>query len=343
MKQLLNTLFVTTQGAYLHKEGASVIVTVEHQVVLRVPVHTLSGLICFGNVMCSPFLLAHCAEHGVAVSFLTENGRFLARVSGKISGNVLLRRQQYRAADDVDRSLNIARSMVIAKTANARTVMQRAMRDHMEKPGMEQMTPAINRLGGIVQECMTAKSLDELRGREGDAGREYFGIFKHLIAVQKESFMFAERSRRPPLDPVNALLSFVYVLLAHDCVGALEGVGLDPQVGFLHRDRPGRSSLALDLMEEFRAFFADRLVLSLINLRQVSSKGFKRTESGAVEMNEDTRKAVLVAYQKRKQDEIKHPFLNETMPIGMLMHAQALLLARHLRGDLDGYPAFIWK
>lgn len=343
MKRLLNTLYVTTQGAYLNKEGASVVVSIESEERLRLPIHTLTGIVCFGNVLCSPFLLGHCAENGVALSFLTENGRFLARISGKVSGNVLLRRQQYRLADDAAATLTIARSMVAAKAANARTVLQRALRDHEAKDGAEMLTPTVIRLGRIAAEVMEARTLDELRGREGDAGREYFSVFDQLITTQKEKFRFEDRNRRPPLDPVNALLSFVYVLLAHDCVGALEGVGLDPQVGFLHRDRPGRSSLALDLMEEFRPFFADRLVLSLINLRQVSGRGFKRTESGAVEMTDDTRKEVLAAYQKRKQEEITHPYFGETMVVGMLMHAQALILSRHIRGELDGYPPFIWK
>lgn len=343
MKRLLNTLYVTTQGAYLSKEGASVIVSIEKKEQLRLPIHTLSGVVCFGNVMCSPFLLGHCAENGVALSFLTEYGRFLARVSGKVSGNVLLRRSQYRMADESEATLSIARALVAAKTANSRTVLQRALRDRNTSDAEDVLTPVIRRLGRIAKEVLSATDLNQLRGSEGDAGREYFGVFDQLIAAQKETFQFKDRNRRPPLDPVNALLSFVYVLLAHDCVGALEGVGLDPQVGFLHRDRPGRTSLALDLMEEFRPFFADRLVLSLINLRQVNGKGFKRTESGAVEMTDDTRKTVLMAYQKRKQEEIKHPYLSETIPVGLLIHAQALLLSRYIRGDLDGYPSFIWK
>lgn len=343
MKRLLNTLYVTTQGAYLNKDGASVVVSVEHMERLRLPIHTLSGVVCFGNVLCSPFLLGHCAENGVALSFLTENGRFLARVSGKVSGNVLLRRQQYRMADDEEATLKIARTVVAAKAANSRTVLQRVLRDHANKVATDKLTPAITRLGRIAAEVMDAPRLDTLRGNEGDAGREYFEVFDHLITAQKQAFQFKDRNRRPPLDPVNALLSFVYVLLAHDCIGALESVGLDPQVGFLHRDRPGRSSLALDLMEEFRPVFADRLVLSLINLKQVNGRGFKKTASGAVEMTDDTRKAVLMAYQKRKQEEIKHPYLGKNMAIGLLPYAQALLLSRHIRGDLDGYPSFIWR
>lgn len=343
MKKFLNTLFVTTQGAYLNKEGESVVVSVKREVKLRVPVHTLGGVVCFGNVSCSPFLLGHCAENGVAISMLTENGRFLARVQGSISGNVMLRREQYRRADVPAAALVVARSVVAAKVANARTVLQRGLRDHGEKESTEGIQPAVVRLGRLVDEVMACNDIEQLRGKEGDAGREYFGVFNQLITAQKDSFAFSVRSRRPPLDNMNTLLSFTYTLLAHDCVGALESVGLDPQVGFLHADRPGRPSLALDLMEEFRPYFADRLVLSLVNLKQVQASGFKRSESGAVEMDEDTRKALLVAYQKRKQEEIRHPFLDETMPVGLLFYAQALLMARHLRGDLDGYPPFIWK
>lgn len=343
MKKFLNTLFVQTQGAYLNKEGESVLVSVDNEVKLRVPIHTLGGVVCFGNVLCSPFLLGHCAENGVGVAMLTERGRFLARVQGPISGNVLLRREQYRRADDLTASADIARSILLAKVANGRTVLQRAVRDHAGKAGIENLEPAIIRMGRILEEIRETRELDGLRGKEGDAGRVYFEAFDPMITAQKEDFFFRERSRRPPLDNMNALLSFLYTLLVHDCVGGLESVGLDPQVGFLHRQRPGRPSLALDLMEEFRPFLADRLALSLVNLKQVQASGFRKTESGAVEMDDDTRKTLLIAYQKRKQEEVQHPFINESVQIGLLMHVQALLMARFLRGDLDGYPPFIWK
>ncbi|MDZ4198553.1 MAG: type I-C CRISPR-associated endonuclease Cas1c [Kiritimatiellia bacterium] len=343
MKKFLNTLFVSTQGAYLNKEGEAVVVSVEREVRLRVPVHTLGGIVCFGNVLCSPFLMHHCAAHGVLISFMSEHGRFLARVQGPVSGNVLLRRAQYRAAETAATRLELARSFVLGKIANGRSVLQRALRDHGEKGGLDLVDFAVKRLSAMVRPIQAAADVDALRGYEGDAGHIYFSVFDSLITAQKDAFSFQERTRRPPLDPVNALLSFVYTLLAHDCVAALEGVGLDPQVGYLHADRPGRPSLALDVMEEFRPVFADRLVLSLINLKQVSAKGFKRTESGAVEMTEDTRKTVLVAYQQRKQEELMHPFLEESAPLGLFFHLQALLLARHLRGDLDGYPPAIWK
>ncbi len=343
MKKHLNTLFVTTQGAYLAKEGETIVVKVEREVRLRLPVHTIGGIVCFGNVSCSPFLMGFCAENGVGISFLTEHGRFLARVQGPVSGNVLLRREQYRRADDLRASANVALAVLTGKIANSRTVLQRALRDHADKMAAEEVGFAVKRLSNHLDLLTEDKPLDVLRGCEGDAAHIYFSVFDHLIVAQKEDFSFQERNRRPPLDNVNALLSFIYTLIVHDIRSALETVGLDPAVGFLHRDRPGRPSLALDIMEEFRPFLADRLTLSLINLRQIQGKGFKKSDSGGVLMTDETRKTVLVAYQERKQEEILHPFLDEKVTIGLLFHTQALLMARYLRGDLDGYPPFIWK
>lgn len=343
MKRHLNTLFVTTQGAYLSKEGETVVVRVENETRLQVPLHTIGSIVCFGQVSCSPYLMGFCAEKGVAISFLSEHGRFLARVQGPVSGNVLLRRQQYRWADDPVRSANMARAVIIAKIANCRTVLQRALRDHSEKLEGDSMRRTITLLGHRLKLCQHETTLEVLRGIEGESAQAYFNVFDHLIVSQKETFKFEKRNRRPPLDNVNCLLSFLYTLLVHDARSALESVGLDPAVGFLHRDRPGRPGLALDLIEEFRPFLADRLALSLINLRQVQDKGFKRMESGAVVMDDDTRKTVLVAYQERKQEEMLHPFLEEKMTVGLLMHMQAILMARHLRGDMDGYPPFIWR
>jgi len=343
MKKMLNTLYVTTQGAYLAREGETVLVRVEKETKLQLPIHTLAGIVCFGQVSCSPFLLGLCAERGVGVSLLTEYGRFLARVQGPVSGNVLLRRQQYRWADDEVRSIDLARAFIIGKIANSRTVLQRAMRDHGEKAGMEALEEASARLRFSLDQLPAVSSLNALRGIEGDAASAYFGVFNCLITSQTDDFHFHERSRRPPLDKVNCLLSFVYTLLMHDIRSALESVGLDPAVGFLHRDRPGRASLALDLMEEFRPVLADRLALSLINLGVMKKSGFTQAQTGGVMMDADTRKSLLVAYQKRKQEEINHPFLNEKVEIGLLPFVQALLLARHLRGDLDGYPPFIWR
>ena len=343
MKRLLNTLYVTTQGAYLAREGETVLVRVERETKLQIPVHNLGGIVCFGQVSASPPLMGLCAERGVAISFLTEHGRFLARVQGPVSGNVLLRREQYRRADDGEDSAEIARCMVVAKIANCRVVLQRAARERPDEKGVESLSEAAAQLAQHLRDLDEKVPLDTIRGKEGDAARRYFGVFDHLITAEKEAFAFHERSRRPPLDNMNALLSFTYTLLVHDVSAALEGVGLDPAVGYLHRDRPGRPGLALDMMEELRPYLGDRLALSLVNRREVKGSGFKRTESGGVMMNDETRKALLVAYQKRKQEEIKHPFIGETISLGLLPHVQALLLARYFRGDLDGYPPFFWR
>jgi CRISPR-associated protein Cas1 len=276
MKKLLNTLFVTTQGAYLSKEGETVAVKINDEIALRVPVHTLGGIVCFGQVSCSPFLMGFCAENQVAVSFLTENGRFLAKVQGPVSGNVLLRREQYRRADDLQTSSQIARAMLTGKIANCRTVLQRALRDHSGKIDTDAMSRASQTLANSIRRLQTEYPLDIVRGIEGESANAYFEVFDHLITAQKNDFSFHERNRRPPLDKVNCLLSFLYTLLMHDVRSGLESVGLDPAVGFLHRDRPGRYGLALDLMEEFRPFIADRLTLSLINLSQVQAKGFEK-------------------------------------------------------------------
>jgi CRISPR-associated protein Cas1 len=343
MKKHLNTLFVTTQGSYLFKEGETVAVNIEKEVRLRIPIHTIGGIVCFGQVSCSPYLLGFCAENGVGISFLTEHGRFLARVQGPVSGNVLLRREQYRKADDPNATREVARAVLTGKIANCRSVLQRALRDHGEKITDNKVELAVKRLTFCLDSIRTEQSLDVVRGFEGDAARIYFAVFDQLITAQKDSFFFHERSRRPPLDNVNCLLSFLYTLVMHDMRSALESVGLDPAVGFLHRDRPGRPGLALDMMEEFRPFLAERITLSLINLKQVNDKGFKKAEAGGVLMNDETRKEVLVAYQNRKQDEIVHPFIDEKVTIGLLFHVQALLMARYIRGDIDGYPPFIWK
>ena len=343
MKKHLNTLFVTTQGAYLGKDGETVAVKIEQKTVLRIPIHTLDGIVCFGSVGCSPYLMGFCAEKDVAISFLTEYGKFLAMVKGPVSGNVLLRRKQFRMADKPDVSAQVAGFVLTGKLANCRTVLERCLRDHSEKMDQPSIKKVSNRLSMYIRKELQKDNLDSLRGIEGDAAHQYFSIFNELIFQQKKAFTFSGRNRRPPTDRVNCLLSFVYTLLVHDVRSALESVGLDPSVGFLHRDRPGRPSLALDMMEEFRPFLADRLVLSMINRGQVKPDGFTIKESGAVHMDDDTRKTVLTTYQKRKQESLVHPFLNEKIQIGTLFFIQALLLARFIRGDLDGYPPFIWK
>jgi CRISPR-associated protein Cas1 len=348
MRQLLNTLYISTQGAYLSKEGETVVIegpseTGERKKLKQIPIHLLDGIVCFGNVLCSPFLLGFCAAKQVSVSFLTEYGRFLAAVREPISGNVLLRRNQYRMADDKDVTRKIVANIISGKLANNRVVINRVIRDHKEKIDVKVLKDASDKIGIISERIPRASTADEIRGLEGEAGAVYFGIFNHLIIDQKEDFQFSERNRRPPLDEVNALLSFIYTILGHDLRSALETVGLDPQVGFLHRDRPGRYSLALDMMEEFRPVIADRLVLSLINRRQVSKKGFRKAASGAVIMDDDTRKLVLTEYQKRKADEIYHPYIEEKVQMGLLFFIQANLMARFIRGDIDGYPPFFWR
>ncbi len=342
MKKHLNTLFVTTQGAYLAKDGETVAVRIEKEVKLRIPVHTLEGIVCFGNVGCSPFLMGFCAGRDVSISFLTEYGRFLARVVGPMSGNVLLRREQYRRADDLEFSAGVSRAFLTGKIINCRTVLQRVIRDHRNKVDVSAVEEAIKRLNTSVRQLQKEFDLDAIRGIEGDAAHVYFGAFDHLIIRNKKDFFFHQRSRRPPLDRINCLLSFLYTLIMHDVRSALECTGLDPAVGFLHRDRPGRPGLALDLMEEFRPM-ADRLALSLINLGQLQEKDFTVSEAGGVRMKDEARKTLLVSYQKRKQDVMQHPFLEKKLPLGLFFQIQALLLARYLRNDIDGYPPMIWR
>jgi CRISP-associated protein Cas1 len=346
MRRHLNTLYVTSEGAWLTKDGANVVVSREKAELGRVPIHTLGGIVCIGRVGMSPPLMGFCAERGVCVSFLTENGQFLARVEGQVSGNVLLRREQYRRADIREATSSLVRSFVIGKTLNQRAVIRRALRDHgeaIEEVENAALGVAEVRLTDIARRAERANDADFLRGLEGEAAQVYFGVFDHLIRSQKEAFRFAGRSRRPPLDAMNALLSFLYTLLVHDCRSAAETVGLDPAVGFLHRDRPGRPSLALDLMEEVRPVLADRIALTLINRRQLSATDFRQMENGAVLLADKARKEVLVSYQERKRDELTHPFLGETVTLGLVPHIQAQLLARHLRGDLDAYPPFVWR
>ncbi|MDR3438854.1 type I-C CRISPR-associated endonuclease Cas1c [Telmatospirillum sp.] len=346
MRRMLNTVYVTNEAAWLRKDGANLVVEVEGVERARVPLHMLEGIVSFGRPGASPALLAACIEAGIAVSHLEPNGRFLARVEGKRSGNVLLRRAQFRIADIPEQTVPIVRGIVAAKIANQRTVLRRALRDHgdaMAAEKRDQLASAEARLTVIANHTLSVGDVDGLRGLEGEAALVYFGVFNCLLRVDDPAFLFGGRSRRPPLDRVNALLSFLYAMLGHDCRAALEAHGLDSQVGFLHADRPGRASLALDLMEELRPVLADRLVLSLVNRRQVTAGDFLIEEAGGVRLTDDARKRVLVSWQDRKRDELRHPFLDETMPLGLVAHAQAQLLARHLRGDLDGYPGFIWK
>lgn len=346
MRKLLNTLYIQTEGAYVRRDGLNVVVEVDHTEKLRVPMHLLGGVAVFGQVSLSPALMGSLAEAGIVTAFFGMNGRFLARVEGPISGNVLLRREQYRVMDDGPACTRIARSMVMAKALNQRGLLQRAVRDHgaaFAERGMTAVAAAIERMGEIARRALHEIDLDRLRGHEGEAAALYFSAFGHALRTDNPALAFRGRTRRPPMDPVNALLSFIYTLLVHDCRGALEGVGLDPAAGFLHRLRPGRPSLALDLMEELRAPLADRLTLSMLNRRELTEADFTIMENGAVLLKDKSRKAVLTAWQTRKREEIEHPFLKERAPLGLLPHLQASLLARTLRGDLDAYPALVWR
>lgn len=346
MRRHLNTLYVTTEGTWLSKDRENIVVKVEGSERGRVPVHLLGGIVCFGAIGITPALMGHCAGQGICISVLGRNGRFLARIEGPVSGNVLLRRKQYRAADDAEGTARIVSNFLTGKLLNQRTVVRRALRDHGEnipKKAHERLRGCERRLTNTARRVRQNLATESLRGIEGESAQAYFGVFPELVRNDDPAFEFNGRSRRPPLDPVNALLSFLYTLLVHDCRSALESVGLDPSVGFLHKDRPGRPSLALDLMEELRPVVADRLVLSLINRRQLSPKDFKTSVSGAVTMRDDARSRILVAYQERKKDEIVHPFLKEKTTFGLLPHLQAKLLTQFLRGDIDGYPPFLWK
>jgi len=343
MKKLANVLYVTTPEAYLTLDGENVVVKKEEGVSTRLPLHNLENIVCFNYLGASPALMGACAERNVGLCFLTPNGRFLARVTGKVKGNVLLRKKQYEVSEKNDESVPIAASFLLGKIANCRKVIERALRDHAMLVDVQTLTNASASLKETLSAVQACKTIGDLMGFEGSAAKIYFGVFDHLILQQREDFSFKERSRRPPLDNLNSLLSFLYTLLTNDAASALEVVGLDPYVGFLHQDRPGRPSLALDLVEELRPVFADRLALSLINRRQIAGKGFTQKESGGILMDDDTRKTVLTAWQERKKEEILHPYLKERIPFGLIPHVQAMLLARFLRGDLDAYPPFFWN
>ena len=344
MRHIQNTLYVSQDRAYLHKEGGSIVVRVDRKKIGQFPVPAIGEVVCFGfGIGVSPSLAEYCAGAGITISYLAGTGRFLARLEGPVKGNVLLRRRQYRDSDSATRSSDIARCCVAAKVANQRNVLLRFLRTHPDSPSTRDIERALTVMGNVQRRLGFAPNTEQVRGLEGEASGAYFSVFDALLVVDDNAFRFGGRTRRPPLDRVNALLSFAYSLLALDIRSALETVGLDPYVGFLHVERPGRPSLALDLMEEFRAPFADRLVLSLVNLGQVKPAGFVVGPAGNVEMGKETRKTFLAAYQKRKRDKVSHPFLEETMEVGLAFLAQARLLARHIRGDLDLYPAFIWR
>lgn len=343
MRQLLNTLFVTSEDIYLTLDGENVVANREKVVAARYPLHTLSAIITFSYSGASPALMGACAQRGISLSFCSPRGKFLARVTGESNGNVLLRRTQYRIADDPVQSCVLARNMIFGKIHNARWSIQRTRRDHSLRVDDARLDEVSEQLKDVLPQVLCQEDLDSLRGLEGAAATAYFGVFDQLILGNKAVFHFTTRSRRPPMDPVNALLSFAYSLLSHDCASALESVGLDSYVGFLHRDRPGRSSLALDLMEELRPCIADRFVLSCINNRIFQKSDFDYRENGAVFLNEKGRRTFLQRWQERKKDTLTHPFLGEKIPWGLVPYLQAMLLARHLRGDLEAYPPFLWK
>ncbi len=338
MKKLQNSLYINTQGAYLHKERETLVIEVNKQKVAQLPIHGIGGIFCFGNVLVSPFVVGFCGENGVHLAFFTEYGRFLGRMQGIQSGNVLLRRSQYKKADED--AVAIARNIVAAKIQMQKQVLQRHQRNHGHNVRLTSEISALNHILDTIKNCL---SLEKIRGYEGEAASRYFGVFSLLLTNSSGDFQFNGRVRRPPTDPINALLSFIYSILGNDISAALQGVGLDPQVGFLHQERPGRDSLALDLLEEFRAFIADRLVLTLLNRQQLKISDFLTTSSGAVTLKDDARKLVLREYQTRKQQKIRHLYIDEEVDLGLLPHVQAMLLARHLRGDLAEYPPFICR
>ena len=343
MKKLLNTLYVMSEYGYLGLDGESIVFYEEQEERGRLPLHNLEGIVSFGYRGTSPALMGACADRNISLCYLTPQGKFLARVTGKTRGNVILRDRQYTSSKDEKRSLEISKNCISGKVYNARWVLERAIRDHAMQIDKERVKVASLQLKTFLQYIQNAESKEQLRGYEGEAASIYFSVFDELILQQKKDFSFHGRSKRPPMDNVNAMLSFVYTLLTNQITSALESVGLDPCVGYLHTERPGRASLASDLIEEFRAVYADRFVLLLINKKIVNKKNFTKKENGAVLMDDDSRKKLLMEWQNKKKEVITHPFLKEKVEWGMVPYVQAMLLARYLRGDLDGYPAFLWK
>lgn len=344
MRKLLNTLYITSPEYYLALEGESVVILEKNKVVRQIPLLNLQGIVTFGYSGASPALMGACAKNNISLCFMSMNGgKFLASVTGEIKGNVLLRKEQYKISEDKTRSLSIARNMIIGKIYNSKWVLERATRDHALQVDVQAIKKVTANLDNFLSQLLESKSIDSIRGIEGNAAHQYFSVIDSLILHNKEEFYFKERNRRPPLDNVNAMLSFCYTLLSNECSSALSSVGLDPYIGFLHVDRPGRVSLALDLMEEFRAVMVDRFVLSLINRKMIKASDFIKKENEAVLMTDNGRKIIINAWQKKKKEVIKHPFLEEKIEWGLVPHVQSLLLARYIRGDMDEYPVFLWK
>ncbi|MEB9736973.1 type I-C CRISPR-associated endonuclease Cas1c (plasmid) [Bacillus cereus] len=343
MKKLLNTLFITQPDVYLSLDGDNIVLLKEKEKIGRLPLHNLESIVSFGYTGTSPALMGYCAEKNISLVFLTMYGQFLARVIGKSKGNVILRKKQYRISEDEVISAKIARNFIVGKIYNNKWIIERMTRDYPLRIDVDQFKAISQHLSSIILEVRECEDLERLRGLEGQAATSYNKLFNQMILQQKEDFYFNRRSRRPPLDNVNAMLSFAYTLLANDMTSALESVGLDAYVGFLHRDRPGRVSLALDVIEELRGVYADKFVLSLINKRVINKRDFFQKENGAVIMTDEARKKFITAWQNKKQEKITHPYLGEKISWGLVPHAQALLLARYLRNDLDEYPPFLWK
>lgn len=337
MKKLLNNLYVTTDGSYVHKERETLIIEQDGEKVFQLPFHSIQNMFCFGRIMVSPDLMAACGEKGISISFFTGYGRFQSRVQGPQSGNVLLRRAQYREADDSPQTL--ARLFIAAKLVNCRNIVMKHQRNHGQDDQLERL---VKYLADNLKRLERSNDVDQMRGIEGDSAASYFACFNNLIVEDlRESFPFSGRTKRPPLDRVNALLSFAYTLLTYEIASALQGVGIDPYVGFLHTDRSGRVSLALDMLEEFRAWWCDRFVLTLINRKQISPEDFIEESSSAIRLTDDARKMVLTAWQEKKQEELQHPYTEEKIQIGLLPHIQAMLLSRYLRKDMEIYTPFI--
>lgn len=343
MKQLLNTLYVTLPDVYLALSGENILVKQEEKILVRYPLHNLENIVIFTYLGMSPKLVQKCLESDIGIAYMSPNGRIIGRVQGESRGNILLRRKQYRVADDADESLNISRNIIFAKIYNEKWIIERYIRQYGERIDTEHLKKVSIYLTQLLHKTQEVENVDELRGVEGLAQVEYFSCFDEMILNQRESFRFERRSRRPPLNPMNALLSYTYAILSNEVASALESVGLDAYAGFMHTDRPGRVSLALDLVEELRAPVADRFVLSLINMGQIKGKDFEYLDNGSVQIKDDAKRAILQIWQKKKEEEITHPFLKEKIKWGLVPFSQALLLARYLRGDLDGYPPFMWK
>lgn len=343
MKKLLNTLYITSPDVFVSLDGETIVLKKEEQAGTKVPLHNIENIICFNYLGVSPALMKACVDKNIGLCFLTPHGKFQARIIGPVHGNVVLRKKQYLVSEETETSLAYSKAFLLGKIGNSRKVLERALRDHAMVINTSKIEEASAFLKEVLRMITDCTNPADLFAFEGSAARVYFGVFNELILQQKEDFSFVERSRRPPMDNMNALLSFLYTLLTHEVASALETVGLDPYVGFLHQDRPGRVSLALDLMEELRPVMADRLALSLVNRKQISGSGFIKKESGGIIMDDETRKTVIQSWQEKKQETLTHPYLKETIPYGLLPYVQALLLSKSLRDDIDGYPPFFWS